>query len=271
MKKRVMIFIGGVIIIIAGLLVAVFLNLSSIIKTAVNIYGPDITKTEVRLADVDVSLLSGRAEIKGLYFGNPGGFRSPEALAVESISVDVDEKSLISNPIIIEKIEVIAPEITYEKKGGTDNLQTILNNIKEKAGVEKGSEEKTGGKVNGKKDEGKKIIIRDVTIRDGKVILAVSMLGGSEITVALPDIHLADIGKKKGGASPAEAAGEIFAALYEKITAPDTMRALDGQIEKLESVLDETKKAVGQAKAVGKETEQRARALRDKIKGILGE
>ena len=267
MKKKVMIGIAVVIIIIAGLLVAVLSHLGSIIKTGVNTYGPGITKTEVRLSDVDISLFSGRAEIRGFYLGNPGTFTQPKALGVESIYVDVDEKSLTSDPIIIEKIEVNSPDITYEKRGGTDNFQTILNNIKEstKAGKEPG--EKTG-----EKGEGKKIIIRDVIIRDGKITLATSMLGGKEITVPLPDIHLTNIGQKGEGTSPAEAAQEIFAALYEKVTGPDIRNALDSQLKKLGLTLDETKKAVtGQAKAAGKEVEQKVKALEGKIKGLLGE
>jgi len=277
MKKWVMIIVGGVIIIIAGFLVTFLLNLGSIIKTAVNIYGPDITKTEVRLSDVHVALLSGRAEIRGFYLGNPDTFRSPKALAVEIVSVDVAGRSLTADPIIIEKIEVIAPEITYEKRSGTDNFQTILNNIKEKAGIEKGAGEKTGGTGAGEKrdvetGEGTRIIIRDVLIRDGKITLATGMLGGAGITVPLPDIHLTNIGQKQGGASPAEAAGEIFAALYAKITAPDTMRAIDSHLKKLGSAVDETKRTVtGRAATAGDEAEQRVKTFGDKIKGLLGE
>ena len=268
MKKWVMIIIGGGSIIIAGLLVALFLNLGSIIKTAVNIYGPEITKTEVRLSDVDVSLLSGRAEIKGFYLGNPGAFTTPQAIAVASIFIDVEEKSLISDPIIIEKIEIIAPEITYEKRGRTDNLQTILGNIKETSGTGK----RSGEPGTGETEEGKKIVIRDVIIRDGKVTLATAMLGGAEITVPLPEIRLTNIGQERGGATPVEAAGEMFAALYAQITAPETMQALDSQLKKLESALDETKKVVtDQATAAGEEAKQRVKALGDKIKGFLGE
>jgi len=36
--------------------------------------------------------------------------------------------------------------------------------------------------------------------------------------VDLPDVHLKDIGKQKGGASAAEVTEQIVAALYGKIT-----------------------------------------------------
>jgi len=68
---------------------------------------------------------------------------------------------------------VVAPEITYEKMDGTDNFQTILNNIKRTAGAEKRSEKKSGGKGNGKR-----IIIKNFILRDGKIKLVTSILGG---------------------------------------------------------------------------------------------
>ncbi|MDO9515661.1 MAG: hypothetical protein Q7J01_06125 [Syntrophales bacterium] len=273
MKKGVMIIVGGVIIIVAGLLMAVLSHLGSIIKTAVNTYGPDVTKTEVRLSDVDISLFSARAELKGFYLGNPGTFKSPKALAVESIYMDVDEKSLISDPIIIEKIEVVAPDITYEKQGGTDNFQTILNNIKEKTEAVKESEGEFRDE-NGEEDERKRIIIRNVIIRDGKISLDTSTLGGTEITITarLPDIHLTNIGQQRGGVLPEEAAREILEMLHEKIAAADMANTLNEPLKKLEAILDETKKAVKEQStmATGEEVEQRIKALGDKIKGLLG-
>ena len=129
MKKWLL--IGGVVVIILIIFLVVGVsNLGPLIKNAVNTYGPKITKTDVHLSDVDVSLLSAQAKIKKFYLGNPAKFKSPEAMTVKAIYIDMNEKSLLEDPIIIEKIEVVAPEITYEKMGGTDNFQTILNNIK---------------------------------------------------------------------------------------------------------------------------------------------
>jgi uncharacterized protein involved in outer membrane biogenesis len=108
MKK--LLLIGGVIIVI--IIVALVIGVSKlgpIIKNAVNTYGPKLTKTEVSLSDVNISLLSGKAKPKDLILGNPQGFKSAEAMKVGSILVDVDEKSLTKDTIVIDKIEVIAP------------------------------------------------------------------------------------------------------------------------------------------------------------------
>ena len=130
MKKWILIGGGVLVGVVIILLVVGVSNIGPIIKKAVNTYGPNITKTQVKLGDVDVSLLSTEAKLKDFILGNPKGFKSPQAMSVKSIDVNVDEKSLTKDTIIIDKIEVVAPEITYEKIRGTDNFQTIMNNIK---------------------------------------------------------------------------------------------------------------------------------------------
>ena len=239
MKKWIFIG-GGALVVIIVLVVIGLSNLGPIIKKTVNTYGPEMTKTEVRLGDVDVSIFSAEIEIKDFFLGNPKGFKAPQAINVSSVYVNVDESSLTGDTIIIDRIEVVRPEFTYERKSGTDNFQTILNNIERTIGG--GEPSKKQAEKAEKKDKGKKIIIKDFIVKDGRVNLSMSALGGGSISASLPDIHLKDIGKKKRGASPAEAFKEIFAALHEKITSPavtDTLnkglKALGSSIESVES------------------------------------
>ena len=193
MKKWIFGGIGAIIIIVVVLVIVGVSNLGPMIKKAVNTYGPEITKTEVSLGDVGISIFSASAKLKEFYLGNPSGFKSPQAMSVKSVHVDIDEKSLTGDTIIIEKIEVVAPEITYEKKSGTDNFKTILNNVQEAVGADKTTAKKESADAGG----GKKIIIKDFIVKDGKVNLAMSMLGDRSISAPLPDIHLKNIGEKR--------------------------------------------------------------------------
>jgi uncharacterized protein involved in outer membrane biogenesis len=217
---------------------------------------------------VRVSLFSGEAELKNLFLGNPKGFESPQAMNVASIFINVDEKSLAGDTIIIDKIEVVSPEITYEKIRGTDNFQTILDNVKKAVGGDQ-STAKTAEK--GKKDEGKKILIKNFIVRNGKVNLAMSILGGQKLSADLPDIHLKDIGQKKGGTSPEDAFKEVFGALYAKIKSPAVTNVFSQGLDKLGI---QTKPAV---EALQKQTEsaaegakQTVKAATDKLKGLFG-
>jgi uncharacterized protein involved in outer membrane biogenesis len=255
--KKWLIIAAVLVVIVAALLLFGLSKIGPLIKTAVNTYGPQITKTEVRLGDVGVSIFSGEANLKDFFLGNPKGFNAPQAMKVGSISVNVDEKSLTKDTIVIDKVEVDRPEITYEKAGGTDNIQTILNNVKSATGPAA-----TAKKPAGEKGGGKKLLIRDFTLKGGKVNLTMTGLAGKTVTADLPDIHLRDIGKD--GTSPAEAFREIFAALHKQITSPAVTDALKKGLKDMglspEALGGEAGKAI---ESVGGEATK-------KLKGILG-
>jgi hypothetical protein len=118
-------------IIAAGMLTTAFIitavilvvRLDSLITMAINTYGPEITGTEVRTGDVRVSFLSGEATVKNFLLGDPKGFRSAHAMKAASISVDLELGSLLGDTIVVKRIEVVQPDVIYEKRGGTDNLK----------------------------------------------------------------------------------------------------------------------------------------------------
>lgn len=266
MKKWIYIGIGAIVVVIAIIFFGLS-NLGPIIKQAVNSYGPKITKTELHVADVSVSILSGEAKIKQFFLGNPAGFKTPSAMKVGSVLINVDEKSLTSNTVVIDRIEVIHPEITYEKKGSIDNFNTILKNITKTSDSEKPSKSESG-----KEGAGKKLIIRDFIVKQGKVDLELSAygIGDKQISATLPDIHLKDIGEKKNGASPAEAFKEVFAALYGKISSPAVTDVLNKELSSmgvnLDSLGQDAIKKLGDT--IGKE-----KGLDDigkKVKGMFG-
>ncbi|MGD2185493.1 MAG: hypothetical protein PVI71_05170 [Desulfobacterales bacterium] len=275
MKKWIVIGLGAIVVLVIVVVVVGISKLGPIVKMAVNTYGPKITDTELRVDDVGISIFSAEAKLKKFFLGNPKGFKSPSAMKVGSVYVDVDESSLTKDTIVIKKVEVIGPEITYEKRGKSDNFKSILNNVQKN--VPKGESAK---KEPAKEGAGKQLVINDFILTKGKVNLAVAMPGGAlgdqEIKADLPDIHLKDIGKKKGGAPPAEVAKEIFAALYGKITSPNVMGALNDQLKKLggesakmlEKAAEEGLKSATEA-VVG--AEKSAGSVTDKVKGLFEE
>jgi len=256
--KKWLFIVGGLLVVVVAVVIFGLSNLGPIIKKAVNTYGPKITKTEVRLDDVGISLLSVEAKLKNLYLGNPKGFKSPQAMRVKTIYVNVDEKSITGDTIIIDKVEVVGPEITYEKTGRTDNFKAILNNVKSSAHASKSSKNQDA-----KEGEGKKLMIRNFIIKDGKVDLDMSVYGGSSLSASasLPDIHLKDVGKKKGGATPEEVANIIFAELYKKITSPAVTTELNKQAKALAS------QAIKGGEVGTKEVEK---AASDTVKSLFG-
>ena len=259
MKKWI--YIAGVlVVIVVAALVIGLSKLGPIIKTAVNNYGPKITKTEVRVDDVGISLFAGQAKLKDFYLGNPKGFNSPQAMSVKAIYVDVDEKSITGNPIIIDRIEVVAPEINYEKMSRTDNFKTILNNVKKSA---RKSEPSTSKEKSSKDGAGKKLVIRNFIVRDGDVKMAMTTQGGPRLSASasLPDIHLKNVGEKGDGATAEQVFNIIFAELYTKIVSPAVTATLNKELKTLVSQVpikdEEAKKTV-------------EKTVNETVKGLFG-
>lgn len=263
MKKWIFIGLGAVVVIVAVVVFVGLSNLGPIIKKAVNTYGPEITKTELHVADVSVSILSAEAKINDFFLGNPKGFKTPSAVQVDSVFVNINEKTLAGNPIIIDQIKVKSPKISYEKKGKIDNFQSILNNVNKATASEKSST--TSSQEKGPE---KKLIIRDFIITDGKVNVALAIygLGQKEIIVSLPDIHLKDIGKERNGVSAAEVSKQIFAALHDKITSNAVTNAINQELKAYGANLDSlSKTTMKQVEGASK----KAKDLGDKVKGLL--
>ena len=251
MKKYL--FIGGGVIVVGVIVMIVLavMNLGSIIKTATETYGPQITKTEVKLGSADISVLSGSGTLKEFLLGNPKGFTMPTALTCGTIRVKIDTNSLTSDTIVIEEIFIDAPVVSYEKKGSTDNFKTILANIQKTVA----SEEKSGGSEkaeSGKKEEAgseKKIQINDFIVKNGKINLGGSLLnafGDQGVGIDLPDIHIKDIGKDKE-TSPAEAFAIVLGEMTGDVSGTVTEvgkqlkeqlgKAVEGASEKAGGVL----------------------------------
>jgi hypothetical protein len=215
-KKKWLILLGTGIAAFCLLATFAVVYLDSIITKAVNHYGPKLTKTDVRIEDVRVSLLTGEAKLKDFYLGNPGGFKSAQAMTADTITIRIDEKSLTESTVIIDRIEISGPDITYEKVLDTDNFKIILKNLK-----------RTTGMGNKGSDPGreKKILIRNFIVRGGKVHLVKSSLGGNTVSADLPDFQYRNGSKK--GKPPSAAFGEIFEELYDQIKGPVVTAALN--------------------------------------------
>jgi hypothetical protein len=133
MKRKLLIAVGALVAAFIAATVFLVSRIDSLVTKAINTYGPEITGTEVRTDDVRVSFLSGEATVKNFFLGNPKGYRSAHAVRAASITVRLELGSLPGDTIIVKRIEVIQPDVIYEKRDGTDNFQTIAMHAEQKA------------------------------------------------------------------------------------------------------------------------------------------
>jgi uncharacterized protein involved in outer membrane biogenesis len=264
--KKLMLIGCALVVVVAAVVYFSLSNLGPIIRQAVNTYGPGITQTDVRLGDAGLSLFSGEVKLEDFLVGNPQGFKSSQAIKVARIYVDVDEKSVAGNPIVIDQIEILAPEITYEKTARDDNFHALLRNVKKQTRrAPSGDTAKTSGGGSADKGGGTKLLIRSLVIKEGRVNLTAAALAGQTVTAELPYIEIQNVGGEKNGVTPEKAFNLILAALYEQIQSPDVTAALSKGLESLGVEV----KGVSVKGFEGK-AQEALENVKDKVKGLLG-
>ena len=193
---------------------ALYFSLNKIVEKGITTFGSQVTLTEVSLEASNISLFSGEGELKGLVIGNPKGFSSNNAISLDRIKVSVDVKSIFTDNILIKQILIDGPKISYELAGKKSNIQAILNNINSPAK----KEEKVKKTESKKKGSQKKVIIDLVKITNGKIDLAMTVLGGKGASLEFSDLTMRDLGRKEGGLTPEEAVLVIFSSINKGVS-----------------------------------------------------
>ena len=200
MKKLIIrLVIALVVLVIIGV-VAVGVFLDSAVKKGVETVGPMLTKVEVKLDSVSLSLLSGAGKIKGLLVGNPTGYKTPSAIQVGSGSLSLQPSSIFSDKVVIKSINLQGPEITFETDFKGNNLSALLKNVEDSSGG--GAAAQSDPKA--AKKAQRKLEVDDFLITGAKVHVSVTALGGKSATVTLPEIHLSGLGQGPDGITAAE-------------------------------------------------------------------
>jgi uncharacterized protein involved in outer membrane biogenesis len=193
----------AVLIVAGGIAVGFFLG--PIVKTGMETVGPKITQVSIKVDAVNLSLLTGSAEVKNLAVGNPEGYKAPLAIHVGTAAVGVNPLSVLSDKIIIRSVRVEAPEITFEGNPFSgNNLNTILKNVN--AATKSGGPAATNTTARTAQKPAKKLEVDDFLITGAKVNF-------NGVMLPLPDIHLTNLGKGSDGITPAELTRRVLDAL----------------------------------------------------------
>jgi len=252
MKKVIIVTVIVVLsLVLLGALAGLFF-INSIVKTGVETVGPKIAKVDMKLDGASISLFSGEGSLKGLFVGNPEGYKTPSAINVGKVSVAVQPGSLLSDKVVVRRVSVESPEITFEGSLGGNNLSRILENVQAFTATEGASAKKGETKT-------KKLQVDDFQITGGQINLSTTLLGGRAVRVPLPEIHLQNLGQGGDGITPGDLAERVFKAVLE-----GTTKAVSGALGNV------GKDAVGAAKdlgqGTGKQVEKVTKGLGDLFK-----
>ncbi len=199
---------------IAGSLWWLSRSLDSQMASAIRVYGSEIAGVRVSLSDVRIAVADGSATLHGLVVGNPPGFKTPQALSLDEVSLKLDVGSLTTDVIRIKEMSIVKPDVTYEYTLGGSNLDALQRNVERYvAGQGVGNSEPA------QDSPGKKLVIEHVTIKNGTVNVSADILDGKAVVMPIPDLQMTDIGKQSNGATVGEAMKSIMSALIQSVTA----------------------------------------------------
>jgi hypothetical protein len=216
------------------LAIAIFWSLShldSIVKSAIEKVGPDVTGAPVRVAGVHISRQDGTGEIRGLVIGNPAGFDSDYAIRFGKVYLSLNKASLTTDVIRVKAIGVEDTSIIAEAKAGSGiNLQKIMDNMRSDDPDKQASESE---------DAGIRLIIDRFDLTQSEVRL---VTGVKNYQTTMGDVHVTGIGQETNGASARDVVLQLLRPMIrEAIKAAKKEGSKHGVDELRESVTDKLK------------------------------
>ncbi len=212
----------GILAVVAAAAALFLSGLDRIVAAAIERYGSEAAGTEVRVSSVRIRPAAGEGSVRRLSVANPPGFSAPEALRLEDIAIKVNAAGLMGDPVVIERIVVRAPHVTYEINGaGESNIEVIRKNL--------GKPRRAGAAKSGNPDgAGRRIVVRKLIVERGRIDVRAAA-SGKTLSAALPRIELDNVGGKGGdtpGALANQVAGRILRQAALSATASGVGRLL---------------------------------------------
>jgi len=230
MKK----LLGLVVIVALGAFLYLYMNFNSLIKQGVEEYAPQYTQTNVTLGGASILFLSGSGSLSNLVVANPKGYKAAEALSLGALDIKLDIETINSDVIVINSIDIVAPEITYEPGGKAgSNLQQLAKNVQNST-KSSGSKSTDSDSESAKK---KKVIIDRLTISNGAVSI-LTPLTDEPLNATLPTITMTEIGRKTGG----QLISEVVKQVMKKIS-DATSKAANISLNEVKAKLKDAAKA----------------------------
>ena len=211
-KKRMLIIVGVLVFIAAAGYLVLTTGLNSAVASGIKSVGSDATETPVDVEEVEISVFSGRGEIRGLVIDNPDGFNTDYAFELGRITIHLDIASVRRDVIVIHEISIDGARLIAEQKLRQNNLHQILNSLQEYADTGEESEWPSN------------LVIEQLHFTNAQVTLHAPLI--SEKTFDIPDVHVSDIGRASVGVSVPEAPLRILEPLIAEVLKVVSRRAL---------------------------------------------
>ena len=190
MNRKILIGLGGVLLVLVVFVWQVVANLDSIVAGVIEDVGSDVLKTKVTVSGVAINLKEGKAGIGGVKISNPDGYSSANLLEMEGIEVGLDIQSMSQDVLVVKSIRIQNPQAVFEgDEAGGSNMQTLLDNIGDTSSKDADASE----------GEAMKMIIDRFEFSGGRVKASSALKPGEVVELKLPAINMSGIGRAEDG------------------------------------------------------------------------
>jgi hypothetical protein len=255
-----------IIIAIAGILFFVFNSLDSLVESAIEEFGSDATQTAVRVDKVNITLQEGGGTITSLTVANPEGFSDLYAFSLGEINMRIDVNSLTKDVLVIEEIQVHAPQIFYEINAqGKANLNILKENLAGDKDKEQQQQVKNKA-IEAEAEKQTRVIIKRFTVDSGSIQTTIVPMENEVKTVSLSRLELKNIGGNAGSSSR-----DISRQLLKHVIDHVLMAVAQEGIEKYLGDSEIKGLATGVLDNLNKQLKTGDSNLGDNIKGLFGD
>lgn len=183
--KRILVFLA--VLIVAVVVTLIFWG-GHVIKQTVERVGPAVLGVPVTLEHARFHPLRGYVSLTGMVVGNPEGFETDSLFDMDHLEIAINTRSLFTDTIIIERIAIQAPRITYERGLLDTNIDALLAGLESEVAEEEPAEEEVEAAP------GKTVVIEKLVIEAATVRLSAKVLQGLSVPITLGTIELDNLG-----------------------------------------------------------------------------
>lgn len=128
----------GLLLLLIAAIVTVYVMRDSIISSAIKHVGSKMLDTKVDVKEFKSKPFAGEVHVGDFTIANPKGFNAGNVIEVKNFDVKVDPKSVLSDEIVIEYMELsgVNALAEYDIVENRINMHVLLNNVKRSLGKE---------------------------------------------------------------------------------------------------------------------------------------
>lgn len=153
-------------------------TMDSIIESNIESTTGKMLDTSVEVNNVSVSILDGTGTIDGITIHNPEGYSDKPALELQQISLALDPYSILSDTVVVKRVEIEDPRVYYEQKVSGSNLDALSGNL------------------GGGSSSSVNMVIDYLLVQDGSVTLSTEIGGNKSVQASFDRFELEGIGRQ---------------------------------------------------------------------------